>query len=251
MKAVFAPVSNVDRFLAGMALVQKRGAAEASMMLVTSEPGFGKTETLQWYVTQQPHAVYLRCKSGYTRHWFLKDLLHELGIQPARLTEDMFRQAKEALGSLPYILVIDEIEHALADIRVMEAIRDLSDLTEIPVVLVGMDQVKDKIRARYPQITSRIATIVHFQPVTEQDIRTAAAHLLEGLTLSDDLVAEILRRCEGRMRLVLNALANCERIAKARRAGQLGLADVDGQELIHDWQRRPATAKAAIRLRRA
>lgn len=248
MKSVFAPVSNVDRLLAGMALVQKRGASEASMMLVTSEPGFGKTETLRWYVDQQPHAVYVRAKSGWTRHWFLRDVLQELGVSPQRLTEDMFRQVVGALAARPYILVLDEIEHALADTRVLEAIRDISDLTEIPVVLVGMDQVKDKIRARFPQITSRIATVVHFQPVSEDDIRTAAGSLLDGVELDGDVVHEIHRQCEGRMRLVLNALACCERIAKSRRAARISMADVADQELIHDWKARPAKVH---KLRRA
>lgn len=248
MKSIFAQVSNVDRLLAGMALVQKRGASEASMMLVTSEPGFGKTETLRWYVAQQPHAVYVRAKSGWTRHWFLRDVLQELGISPMRLTEDMFRQVIGGLVARPYILVIDEIEHALADTRVLEAIRDISDLTEIPVVLVGMDQVKDRIRSRYPQITSRVATVVHFQPVSEADIRMAANTLLDGVEISEEVVTEIHRQCEGRMRLVLNALACCERIGKARRATRVELADLTDQELIHDWK---ARAPKVLKLRRA
>ena len=244
MKPTFAIVSNVERLMAGMAIVHQRGAMEAGMMLVTSEPGFGKTETLRWYVSQQPYAVYIRAKSGWTRHWFLNDLLAALGVSPARLTEDMFRQAKGALEARPYMLVVDEVEHALADHVVMEAIRDLSDSTCIPVVLVGMDQVKDRIRSRYPQISSRIAVIVYFQPVSREDVVKAAATLLDGLRLEDDLVDEIHRQCEGRMRLVMNALGNCERLARQRKVAALALKDVEGQEIIHDWQsKRPRVVK--------
>jgi len=249
MKAAFAQVSNVDRLLAGMAIVQKRGASEASMMLVTSEPGYGKTETVHWYVTQTPHAVYLRAKSGWTRHWLLRDLLTELGISPMRLTEDLFNQAVTILASRSSMLVIDEIEHAFSDYHVLEAIRDISDVTEIPVVLVGMNEVKDKIRSRFPQISSRIATVVHFQPVSEEDIRTAAQALLDGVEIGNDVIQEIYRQCEGRMRLVLNALAVCERVAKARKAKLITLAEVDGQELIHDWQARPLKQAKVRRLK--
>jgi hypothetical protein len=244
LKPTFALVSNVERLMAGMAIVHQRGAMEAGMMLVTSEPGFGETQTLHWYVSQQPYAVYVRAKSGWTRHWFLTDLLAALGVSPQRLTEDMFRQAVNALEARPYTVVGDEVEHALADHAVMEAIRDVSDATKIPVVLVGMDQVKDRIRSRYPQISSRIAVIVYFQPVSHEDVAKAASALLDGVKLADDLVEEIHRQCEGRMRLVMNALGNCERVARQRKTTILALKDVEGQELIHDWQsKRPRLVK--------
>jgi hypothetical protein len=244
LKPTFALVSNVERLMAGMSIIHQRGALEAGMGLVTSEPGFGKTETLRWYVSQQPYAVYIRAKSGWTRHWFLNDLLAALGVSPQRLTEDMFRQAVNALDARPYTVVVDEVEHALADHAVMEAIRDVSDATRIPFVLVGMDQVRDRIRSRYPQISSRIAVIVYFQPVSREDVTKAATTLLDGVQLDHDLVEEIHRQCEGRMRLVMNALGNCERIAKQRKANTLGLKDVEGQELIHDWQsKRPRVVK--------
>jgi hypothetical protein len=246
LKPTFALVSNVERLMAGMAIVHQRGAMEAGMMLVTSEPGFGKTETLRWYVAQQPYAVYVRAKSGWTRHWFLNDLLSALGVSPQRLTEDMFRQAVGALEARPYMVVVDEVEHVLVDHAVMEAIRDISDATKIPVVLVGMDQVKDRIRSRYPQISSRIAVIVYFQPVSREDVAKAASTLLDGVRLADDLVDEIHRQCEGRMRLVMNALGTCERIARQRKAAQLALADMEGQELVHDWQaKRPRVVRLA------
>ena len=46
------------------------------------------------------------------------------------------------------------------------------------------------------------------------------------------------------MRLVMNALGNCERLAKQRKVSTLALKDVEGQELIHDWQsKRPRLVK--------
>jgi DNA transposition AAA+ family ATPase len=241
-------VSNVSRLLAGIAIVQERGAAEACQMLVTGQPGLGKTETLGWYVTQQPYAVYLRAKSGWTRHWFLNDLLAELGEAPTRLTEDMFKQALAALARKPYILVVDEVEHALNDTRVLEAIRDFSDLLRLPTVLVGMAEVRNKI-ARHPQVQSRIATIVTFQPATLEDVKATAQMLLEGgVAITDDVAELIHTRSEGRMRLVLNGLAACERVARLRKTKTVGLAEVKDVELVHDWQsRKPQTLKPQAR----
>ena len=235
-------VSNVTRLLAGVSIVQERGAVEACLMLVTGEPGLGKTETVGWYVTQQPYAIYLRAKSGWTRHWFLNDLLAELGEAPARLTEDMFKQALAALARKPFELVVDEVEHALADTRVLEAIRDFSDLLRLPTVLVGMGAVRNKI-ARHPQVQSRIATIVTFQPATLEDIKATAAMLLEGgVSITDEVAERIHSRSEGRMRLVLNGLAACERVAKLRKTKVVGLAEVKDVDLVHDWQARKPQA---------
>lgn len=233
-------VTNVTRLLAGVSIVQERGAVEACLMLVTGEPGLGKTETVGWYVTQQPYAIYLRAKSGWTRHWFLNDLLAELGEAPTRLTEDMFKQALAALARKPFVLVVDEVEHALADTRVLEAIRDFSDLLRLPTVLVGMGAVRNKI-ARHPQVQSRIATIVTFQPATLEDIKATAACLMEGGVSITDEVAELIHaRSEGRMRLVLNGLAACERVARLRKVKVVGLAEVKDVDLVHDWQARKA-----------
>lgn len=243
MKRQFVKVSNLHRFMAGLEALERRAAPEACIMVVTSEPGYGKTQTLHWYSTQSNDAIYLRAKSGYTRHWFLSELLQELGGVPSRHNEEMFRECVKRMQGHNYVLILDEVEHALADSQVLEALRDLSDLLETPVVMVGMDQAQAKI-ARHPQISSRVAVVVHFQPATPEDIATTAKELVEGVTLQDDLIQEIQIQTKGRMREVMNALAVCERLAKQSKAKTLSKADMEGQELTYDWQsRKPRVLK--------
>lgn len=236
MRVQFAPTSNVKRLLLGLETVEKRGAKEAGYLLVTSVPGYGKTETLLWLATQQPNTIYLRAKSGWTRHWMLSDLLNELKRVPERHTEDMFRVALAALKIRPgYRLIIDESEHAMADRRVVEAIRDLSDMAKIPIVLVGMEKIQAIIE-RFPQVSSRVAAVVAFLPADLADVKAVAQALLENVALEDDLAQEILSQSQGRMREVLNALARCEAEAKLQKLQKIGLRDMAGKELTHDWQ---------------
>lgn len=237
MKNIYAELDNTTRFLAGLSHVQHRGAREACLMLVTSEPGYGKSETLRWYATHQGNAIYLRAKAGWRPHWFLRELLDELGIAAERTTEQMFRQALRALMTRPCPLIIDEIEHCLSDHKLMESIRDISDLALSPVVMVGMQDAETKIK-RFPQIGSRLACIVEFQPTSMSDLKTAACVLLEGVTLSQDLLDRIQKETAGRMRLVMNALATCEHAAKLKKVSKLTAADVANLELAHDWQAR-------------
>jgi len=246
VKRQFVKLSNLHRFMAGLDALEKRAAPEACIMVVTSEPGYGKTQTLLWYSTQSNDAIYLRAKSGYTRHWFLSDLLQELGGVPTRNNEEMFREVVKRMKGKNYVVILDEVEHALADSHVLEALRDLSDLLETPLVMVGMDQTQARI-ARHPQISSRVAVVVHFQPASLEDIATTARELMEGVTLHEDLVKEIQAQTKGRMREVMNALAVCERLARQSKATMLSKADMDGQELTYDWQaRKPRVTKLKV-----
>jgi len=243
MKKQFVKTANLHRFLAGLDALEKRAAPEACIMVVTSEPGYGKTRTLHWYSTQSADAIYLRAKSGYTRHWFLAELLKELNGVPSSKNEDMFREAIKRMQGRNYTLIVDEAEHAVADTQVLEAIRDLADLLETPVVLVGMEAIQARI-ARHPQISSRVAAVVQFQPASVEDITQVAKELMDGLVLQEELIAEIQKQTKGRMREVMNALAVCERVSRQRKVKTLDRRDLDGQELTYDWQaRRPRQMK--------
>ncbi len=121
----------------------------------------------------------------------------------------------------------DEVEHCLRDnAQMLEAIRDLSDLTEVLVILVGMEQVQAKI-ARHAQISSRIAKVVEFQPATIDDVALACRQLAE-VEILPELVTEIHRQSAGRMREIMNAITICERTAKRNGIAKIGL-----QETLH------------------
>lgn len=238
MKNVFAMTSNVQRFLGAMHELKKRGAAEASWVLLTGVPGLGKTELVEWWALHHD-AIYLRAKSAWTPKACLVELAERLGIAPARSTQDLFAQILSVLGRTPTPLVIDEIEHCLRDTKVLEVFRDLSDLTEVPVVIVGMDAVRTQIQ-RFEQISSRIHQVVDFLPATPDDVRIMAETLVEPtLTWADDLIAKVHAESEGRYRLIMDALAEIERTAARSQAKTVRAADFP-HKLTHDWRLRVA-----------
>ncbi|MDA8123493.1 MAG: ATP-binding protein [Deltaproteobacteria bacterium] len=241
MRPGFAQTSNVQRFKNGMSVVEDRGAREASMMLVTGDPGFGKTATVFWWATMHG-AVYLRAKANYTPFWLLSELVQELKGRPSRNSEDLSKQAVISLVREPRPIIIDEVEHTFRDLKVLETIRDLVDLVSVPVVLVGTDQVQNRV-ARYAQFSSRIASVVQFRPASVADVRICCDCKCE-IPVADDLVEEIHRQAGGRIREVMNAIAVVERQGKARTGSAakqpITLSDMAGKSLTHDWQaRRP------------
>ncbi|KIO49625.1 AAA family ATPase [Nitrosospira sp. NpAV] len=246
MKKQFVKTSNYERFRTGITAVETRGAAEASLLLITGEAGYGKSATVdQWAISQG--AAYLRAKVEWTPRYFMTELAESLKLDSRGRAKDIFARIAGFLGGQQIPLVIDEIEHCLRDnALVLEAIRDLSDLTEVLVVLVGMEQVQAKI-ARHAQISSRIAKVVTFLPATLEDVRLTCRQLAD-VEIAEDLVAEIHQQSGGRMREIMNAIATCERHASRNSANKIALADMAGQTLTHDWQaRRPRLIKAGAR----
>jgi DNA transposition AAA+ family ATPase len=242
VKNVFVKTSNYAAFRTGITAVEERGASEASLMLVTSQAGYGKSQTVDHWAIQTG-AVYLRAKEGYTPTWFRTELAENLKLDPRGRAKDVFARIAGYIGANQIPLVIDEVEHCLDDgAAVVEAVRDLSDITEVIVILVGMDKVQTSI-SRFPQISSRIAKVVEFQPSTLDDVTMCCQQLAE-VEIQTDLIHEILRQSAGRMREVINAIATCERTAKRNGMTSIGLNDMAGQVLTHDWQaRRPRVIK--------
>lgn len=239
MKKVFVKnISNYERFRTGMTAVETRGAAEASLMLVTGPAGYGKSQTVDYWAVQN-NAAYLRAKVEWTPRYFMTELAETLKIDSRGRAKDIFGRIAGVLGSQQIPLVIDEVEHCLRDsAQVLEAVRDLSDLTEVMVILVGMDQVQAKI-ARFAQISSRIAKVVEFQPATHEDVAELCKQLSK-VKIDSHLVAEIHRQSAGRVREIMNAIAAVEQTAQRNGKDHATLQDMAGQVLTHDWQaRRP------------
>lgn len=244
MKKIFVKnISNYERFRTGISAVEKRGATEASLMLVTGPAGYGKSQTVEKWAVDSSNAAYLRAKVEWTPRYFMTELAETLKIDSRGRAKDIFGRIAGVLGGQQIPLVIDEVEHCLRDgAQVLEAIRDLSDLTEVMVILVGMDQVQAKI-ARYAQISSRIAKVVEFGPATLEDVGEFCKQLAE-VSIATDLVAEIHRQSAGRVREIMNAIATVEQTAKRNGNTSASLQDMAGQVLTHDWQaRRPRVVR--------
>lgn len=246
MKREFVKTSNYERFADGINALHGRGASEASLMLVTGEAGFGKSQTVDRYAVET-NAAYLRAKVEWTPHYFMAELADVLKVDSRGKARELFGRVSAALARNQTPLIVDEIEHCLRNsAAVLESIRDLSDLTEVDVILVGMEQVQAKI-ARHPQISSRIAHVVTFGPATLADVQAVCAQLCN-VIVADDLAVAVQKQANGRMREVMNAIAMIEREAKRNGLETVELKHMGNRPLTLDWQaRRPRAVQAGAR----
>lgn len=249
MKTAFVTTSNVRRFLSGLDALERRGSPEACWLLLTSPAGLGKTTTVHWWA-MHTRAIYLRAKVGWTPAEAMADLVNELGGSVVRRKAAQLTEQATALvgaGDPPRAIVIDEVEHCLNNIRVLEAFRDISDIVWGPVIVVGMPGVKERIQ-RHEQISSRITQVVEFAEASDADVDLLAAELA-GVALAPDLLAQIQALSRGRNRLIMDAMAAIERHVRRNRPTTerdglplVTLADLDGIELCNDWRVRARRA---------
>lgn len=246
MKNDFVETENIKKFDAALSALERRGAQEACLMVVDGQPGLGKTTSLYRWAAQND-AVYLRAKKEWAPGWFLNELLAELNVNdPAHAFQKRFNQAMEALLKRQSVMlaqrrtfsvVIDEADHISRNSRIMETIRDFSDLGDIVFILVGMGKLRDNLTA-LPQVASRVGQYVHFEPASPADVRLFINTICD-VPVADDLTNFVHQVTRGFNREIKEAIANIERAGKRgefNAENPMHLSDMAGKLLVNDRQ---------------
>ena len=145
------------------------------------------------------------------------------------------QQSSLMLQKRTFAVVIDEADHISRSGRIMESIRDFSDMGDIVFVLVGMGKIRDNL-TQFPQVASRIAQYVRFEHATKDDVRAFYDTLCE-VPVADDLVNFTHQVTQGFNREIKEALATVERVGKRNNASTdkpVSLAHLAGQPLVND-----------------
>ncbi len=238
MKKAFVQNSNYVRFVEAVKAVEQRGAREASILLVTGPAGLGKSETVDRFAVDT-NAIYLRAKETWTKRGLLTEMADSLKLSTTGRNQEVQARIIGHVAARQTPIVIDEAEFTVrSTASILECVRDISDLTEVLVILVGMETIESRI-ARYPQISSRVAQVVNFLPLSAQDVLLTTRQLAE-IKIGDDVVAELHRQSEGRTRLVMNGIAAIERLARTNGLNEVRIEHIKDVSLCHDWQGRRA-----------
>jgi DNA transposition AAA+ family ATPase len=247
MKNHFVKTSNYRRFRALIVQVEARGAQEAGWVLVTGMPGVGKTAMLKKWAMES-EAVWLSAKQNWTVAYFLEDLAAQLGVtgKATARHRDAMIVGKLAREQIP--IVIDEVEYCFANrYAILEQLRTISDASEIPVILAGMEDERrqniQSVIANAMQFGSRVFHAFGAYPATLEDVGQMCAELLEFGQAAPDLQAAIHAQSKGVVRSVKNALSKVEGLAKRNKLEIVALADMEGVELCPDWKARRLEAR--------
>ena len=156
-------------------------------------------------------APYIRAKDITSRRSLLANIVAELGEAPAYRSDTLFDQAVDRLLEEPRTIIVDEVDY-LTRGGMIEVLRDLNDVTNTAIVLMGMEDAERKV-SRYRHLYDRIAAVTKFELFDAAEIANLAAQICE-TRLSDDAVGHIHKASRGKLRLVTTWFARAERIAR-------------------------------------
>ena len=179
MKKEFAITDNYKRFIAALQAVVSAPPGVDRMGLIYGDPGLGKTESaIRWVNEFGDKAAFIRTKKLMTGRWLLEEIVNELGESPAYRTQDLFKQAVDALIGTNRVVMLDEVDYLAHDARVIETIRDIHDVTNSPFIFIGMDQADKKLK-RYRHLWRRFSQVVKFEPLGKHDVENVLKQICE------------------------------------------------------------------------
>lgn len=166
-------------------------SGEGRLGMVQGKAGWGKTRTTLWWHGKSD-SVYLRMQAIWSTSEldFLQKLLRELGHKtvPGRKGA-CFTHIVDSLIANPVPLFLDEVDRVPA--RFVDLVRDLTDISTAPVILIGEEGLPGQLRTN-TRVWSRVAAQTEFKPMGVADV-VIYAKQVAGLDLAPE-VGEILHK---------------------------------------------------------
>lgn len=212
MRNRLAPTKNVAALQLAYEALATRDRGVPGMGLVYGYTGAGKTTSIAALVNKT-RGVYVRATSQWTPTAMLSTIMRELGADPLHRRQLMLDHIKDELTSTQRPLFVDEADYLLRDGDMLEALRDLHDLSGAPVVLIGMADIEKRL-VHKKQLARRLSHWVEFLPSDLEDARTLATTVCE-VELDDELLQRLHGEAKGSIGLMVVGMARIEALAKA------------------------------------
>ncbi len=218
LKPTFVKTKNVRNFesmMDGLAL----GEGEGRLAMVYGQAGRGKTRTTQWWAAHHG-AVYLRITTIMrgSELEFLQALCRELGdLTPPKRKGACFTAIIDSLMDTPRPVFCDELEKLPAPFA--DLVRDISDLSMSPFVLIGEEELVAYMR-RNRRVWSRTFQQMEFAPIGAADIIGYAGEAA-GLKLSPEQASILHQASAGDFRIIKRDLLSLMQIASGKNTDQV------------------------------
>lgn len=214
--------------------LQKRPKLEmVGLGLIYGAPGLGKTT----YATRMAYAngyIYIRLESTTTTKTFAANLFRRLNkhlgygdLSIAGSSHTLFQSSLALLAHHPEtVIIIDEIDYAFKQPKLLGAIRDIVDETLAIIILVGMENAMERLLQINRYYFDRCSQFYQFTPASLKDI--AQICTLMDFPVADDVVKYIHRISNGNLRQAINIINGIEDFAKAKELTTITLHDIEG-----------------------
>ncbi|MBF0141324.1 MAG: ATP-binding protein [Magnetococcales bacterium] len=242
MKMGFVQTKSVKAMLAAVDRVDRRGAPEKNILLITGQPGFGKTRTLRWWAVQK-RALLLTAGPGMTLNSVLGELIALLGDIPPHSAEKRVVRLRQLMAGQKPPIIVDEAHYLFVRDRIQEApkpaivdrLRQVTEFFDVPLVLASHEEAIRAFVAKFDHLSSRIADAIDFGPCSLEDVVLICKEKCE-VEVTDDLAEEIWRHTDGRARLIVDFIPKIEAYAKKNRLKTVSREAMSGEVVTIDWR---------------
>lgn len=233
MKQHFVETSNHRLFIASVAAVENRGSPEACILLLTGEPGTGKSCTVDnWGAARD--AIYLEGIPGMSLS-FLRDYLADQTGVRGRSKFDQYKGVVDHFRASRYPIILDEAQHGLPNkAECIEYLRRIAEQANTMLVLVCHTSEKHRFgEHRLAHVATRVSAAPELKPATVDDCAAYLAALCEVGT-DHGVAAQVFEQSRGRYRLMSNACRTLEVIGNKMGKAALTASDIKGIRLCED-----------------
>ena len=234
MRYEMAMTQNVRRFLAAVRELNDRPMGVEGMAILWGEPGEGKSTTVA-FACNTLDGIYLRANACWNITSMLEALMVELGLPKAKKRSVMMQGAIDKLSEQIRPLFIDEADYLFGYANMLDAMRDIYDVSGCPVVLIGMEDFARKVQAK-GKFARRITQWVEFCGIDDEDARTLADELCE-MAIADDLLSHVHHAARKNIGRMITGLARIEQFGKLNALDTVTKKDWANRALFYDQPR--------------
>ena len=219
MNRIFVKTTNVKNFIGLVENLLNKPKNIPKMGLIYGEPGLGKSQTALW-LTCKYDAIYLRATNLMTGRWLLEEIAKEMDEIPRYLTSDNFNLIIQNLKQKPQLIIVDEIDYLMNNLKTIEILRDIHDKTDCPIIFVGMGLAHKKLE-RYKHLFDRFSEILKFETFRVNDIAQIINQLAE-IKFTVDAI-EYIHKKYNRFRQIVQLINQLEIVAKENNLQEITL----------------------------
>ena len=219
MKHNFIKTQNVKNFVCLVENLLNKSKNIPKMGLIYGEPGLGKSQTALWLPCKYD-AIYLRATNLMTGRWLLEEIVKEMDEIPRYLTSDNFNLIVQKLKQKPQLIIVDEIDYLMNNLKTIEILRDIHDETDCPIIFVEMGLAHKKLE-KYKHLYDRFSEIVKFETFGVNDISQIINQLAEIKFTTDSI--EYIHKKYNRFRQIVQLINQLEIIAKDNNLTEINL----------------------------
>lgn len=202
--------------------------------LIYGHPGLGKTTYAQRMAYSRGY-VYMRMESYMTPKTFAvamkRALMLHLGLGNNPIIGSAANIFSSVIGILvehpEIVIVVDEIDYAFRELKILGALRDIVDETLAVVILVGMQNAKERLYQINRYYFDRCGVFCEFQSPTKKDLAVLAATVMD-VKFGEDIVDYIHRRNQGTLRDTVKLIHSIESVARAKKLELITVHDLEG-----------------------